>query len=81
MRTKVRVNSWYIFNRAGMDRLDPRAEINISEGQLVQVKNCHGCPPANTMGQCYVFDTEGKFIGMVDTYSLTKATPEQRKAA
>jgi hypothetical protein len=46
---RVRVNSIYRFNPGFMDR-----NSGIETGALVRVINLHGCPPANTMGQCYI---------------------------
>lgn len=69
---KVRVNSLYKYKAASFDLFDPKCVI--AEGTVVRVKNMYGCPPANTMGQCYVFDKDtDEFIGMVSTNSLTKA--------
>lgn len=68
---KVRVGGLYVFNAVGFDITDPKC--SIPAGTVVKVKNMHGCPPANTMGQCYVFDKDtDKFIGMVSTASLSK---------
>lgn len=40
-------------------------------GKLVKVINLPGCPPANTMGHCYVQRVEnGKFLGLVCCNSL-----------
>jgi len=70
---KVRVGQvlYYVANL--LDRCD--GQTGLAEGTQVKVINLHGCPPANTMGHCYVGDTiTGKFIGMVCTNSLhTKA--------
>jgi len=70
---KVRVGQVLYYVANGLDRVDART--NLEEGTQVKVINVHGCPPANTMGHCYVGDTiTGKFIGMVCTNSLhTKA--------
>lgn len=73
---RVRVNSIYRFT-AGyfMDRnacLTDGCPLEV--GDLVQVINLLGCPPANTMGQCYVRlvgDTSKAFV-MVSTSSLEK---------
>jgi hypothetical protein len=71
MLMKVRVNGLYVFNAVGLDITDPKCRL--PNGTVVRVKNMHGCPPANTMGQCYIFtkDTD-EFIGMVSTASLSK---------
>ena len=70
---KVRVGQVLYYVPTLLDKID--AHTNLEEGAQVKVINVHGCPPANTMGHCYVGDTlHGKFIGMVCTNSLhTKA--------
>jgi len=69
---KVRVGQWYVYNANGLDRFYPTCQIN--DGTVVKVINLHGAPPANMMGQCYVGTVpDGKFIGMVNTISLTPA--------
>jgi hypothetical protein len=66
---KVRVGQEYIFYANLLDRMD--AKCVIASGEIVRVGNLPSAPPANTMGQCYVFDIrDGKFIGMVSTGSL-----------
>lgn len=64
---KVRVNAHYIFYPNFLDRFDGRT--GLVPGSVVKVINLHGCPPANTMGHCYV-EFEGKFVGMVHCNSL-----------
>ncbi len=69
---RVRVGSRYVYNPAGFDLFDPKT--NLQPGTVVKVGNLPSAPPANTMGQCYVFDVAtGKFIGMVSTASLSPA--------
>jgi hypothetical protein len=46
---RVRANSIYRFNPGFMDR-----NCFFETGSLVRVINLYGCPPANTMGQCYI---------------------------
>lgn len=65
---KVRANSTYRFEPVGMDIYRP-AHHGLDRGDIVKVVNLHGCPPANTMGQCHV-QRDGKFMGMVSTNSL-----------
>lgn len=50
----------------------------LKTGDHVQVVNLHGCPPANTMGMCYVkrVDVDEKFAGMVCTNSLVDEKPQ-----
>ena len=68
---KVKVNSVYIYHANLLDRCDGRT--GLLDGTLVTVANRHGCPPANTMGHCYVDDGRGRG-GLVSTNSLhTKA--------
>lgn len=77
---RVRVNSLYTYKASGFDRFDPKAP-GIPEGAVVRVVNLHGCPKANTMGQCYVADPEsGRFIGMVDCHSLTPKKAEKSRS-
>ena len=72
---KVRVGSIYKYEPVGIDRFNPPVG-NPQEGDLLKVVNLFGCPPANTMGHCYVnfVDTgdNKKFAGMVCTNSLIK---------
>tara|TARA_Y100001973_G_C5137550_1_gene301151 strand:- start:134 stop:349 length:216 start_codon:yes stop_codon:yes gene_type:complete len=66
---KVKTNSYYKYSPVGLDCLDPRT--NLMPGDIVQVKNIPGCPPANTMGHCHVY-YKGKFAGLVLCNSLVK---------
>lgn len=68
---KVRVNSQYRFNPCGWDVFRPCGTL-LKPGDLVQVINLYGCPPANTMGQCYVrlVGDSSKAFQMVSTASL-----------
>ena len=70
---KVRVGQILYYVPTLLDRYDGRT--GLKEGALVKVINVHGCPPANTMGHCYVGEPDtGKFIGLVCCNSLhTKA--------
>lgn len=69
---RVRVNSIYRFNPAPID-----GNSGIELGALVRVVNLYGCPPANTMGHCYVIPAtnakgdNSNFV-MVCTGSLEK---------
>jgi hypothetical protein len=72
---KVRVNATYRFEPNGWDTLRPCAgTLDLKPGDLVQVINLPGCPPANTMGQCYVrlVGDSSKAFKMVSTGSLVK---------
>ena len=70
---KVHVNSRYIYHPNLLDLVDGRT--GLKSGDLVRVKNLHGCPRANTMGHCHVVDpVSSDYIGLVSTNSLyTKA--------
>lgn len=67
---KVRVGSRYTYQPVGLDLWDSCT--NLVAGTEVKVINLHGCPPANTMGHCYVEDMEGNFKGLVLCNSLQK---------
>ena len=68
MNRKVRVGSKYIFHPVMFDKINPPFGY-LKDGSLVKVVNKFGCPPANTMGMCYV-ELNGVFAGMVCTNSL-----------
>lgn len=72
MANKVVVGRRYRYVPVMLDKMD----WDIPEGTIVRVVNQHGCPPANTMGHCYIETLEGKFIGLVCTNSLV---PIERK--
>lgn len=69
---KVRVNSKYTYNPVGMDIWSPCTDLKA--GEVVVVRNEHGCPPANTMRMCHVRRLDGSFAGLVLTASLEKVT-------
>ena len=76
MTNKVRVGSEYIFYPNMLDKIDGRTRI--TPGAIVKVVNMPGCPPANTMGHCYVANrVTGEFLGMVSTNSLYKFADRQ----
>lgn len=64
---RVRANSFYVYVPNSWDRFDARTDLQ--SGDLVQVRNLLGCPPANTMTHAHVFK-DGKFAGLVCTDSL-----------
>jgi hypothetical protein len=70
---RVRIGARYIYDPVLLDVIDGRT--GLKKGDLVQViKSPHGCPPAGTMGHCYVgHPVNGRFIGMVHVNSLTPA--------
>jgi len=66
---KVRVNQVLIYHPNILDACDGRT--NLKSGDMVKVINVAGCPKANTMGHCYVGNSDtGEFIGLVCTNSL-----------
>jgi len=65
---KVRVNSKYKYVPVGMDLFSPVSAI--PSGTVVRVVNKRGCPPANTMGHCYIETLDGSIFGLVLTNSL-----------
>lgn len=72
---KVRVGAKYTYEPVMLDLLSPPygAERGILKaGDQVKVVNLYGCPPANTMGHCYVNTLAGEFAGMVCTNSLVR---------
>ena len=90
---KVRANATYFYNPGGLDVFRPcdGAE-QFKKGDKVRVVNLHGCPPANTMGQCYIVpadavkDDRGRWdkdFAMVSTDSLQRepVAAEQPAAA
>ena len=67
---KVRANNWYTYRPALYDVIDPRT--TLVSGERVQVRKMRGCPPPNVMNHAHVFDSAGKFRGLVSTYSLAR---------
>ena len=68
---RVRAGQTYRYDPVMWDVFDPKTKLQ--EGDIVRVKNLHGCPPANTMGHCHVVDPQtGEFIGLVHVNSLHK---------
>lgn len=43
---------------------------HLEEGMIVVKTQPHGCPKNGTMGQCYVANLDGEFLGMVCLKSL-----------
>ena len=68
---KVKVGKLYKYNPVMMDILYPASINTLKLGDIVKVVNKFGCPPANTMGQCYV-EKDGEFQGLVRCDSLEK---------
>jgi len=71
---RVRVGSRYRYEPVMLDLCSPPYGVEtgqMKKGDTVKVVNQHGCPPANTMGMCYV-EKDGEFMGMVCTNSLRK---------
>lgn len=74
MIKRVRVGSKYHFVPVAMDRCgsSPSPAMGVVPiGAEVKVVNQRGCPPANTMGMCYI-EYQGEFVGMVCCNSLLK---------
>ena len=71
---RVKVNSIYRFEANGWDTFDAKHGGYLKNGDLVKVVNLYGCPPANTMGQCYVrlVGDSSKQFAMVSTGSLSR---------
>ena len=66
---RVKANSTYIYNPAGVDLWDARTDLK--EGTMLRVINLPGCPKASTLGHCHVADPQtGSFIGLVCAASL-----------
>lgn len=80
---KVRVNGIYKFEANGWDRFDPKHRGLLKDGDLVQVINLPGAPPANTMGQCYVrlVGDSSTAFAMVSTGSLSANPTNARRRA
>ena len=72
---KVRANSIYRYQPVLLDQINPPYG-RPQPGQLLRVKNLHGCPPANAMGHCHVVDPQtGEFVGLVCCNSLQPRLP------
>ena len=71
MNRKVKVGKTYIYDPVFFDQIISPPVGNPEQGYFVVVVNLNGCPPANTMGSCYInFADSGEFAGMVSTNSL-----------
>jgi hypothetical protein len=75
---RVRVGGIYRYEPVGMDIWSP-CNASLKSGALVKVINIYGCPPANTMGHCYVENFIGTFQGLVLCNSLVEASVEDKK--
>jgi hypothetical protein len=62
-----------VFTFTGAALID--REVGIEKGTQVRITQLYGCPPAGTMGQCYVAEAETPytFLGMVSCGSLEAA--------
>lgn len=63
----------FVFKAAGFDIFDRRAHTPEDGTIVIKTQPGYGCPKNGTMGQCYIADLDGEFIGMVSLASLTKA--------
>lgn len=75
---RVRVGQVFAWKPVLLDKLDARLA-GIEEGLFLKVINLRGCPPANTMGHCYVETMTGDFIGLVHCNSLQKLDAKLRR--
>lgn len=67
---RVRAGQVYTYTGDGlMDMVDGHP---VSIGTKVRVINLPGCPPANTMGHCYIQTLRGEFLRLVQPTSLGK---------
>jgi len=69
---RVKANTKYKFNPCVLDILQPTSTLTANAGDVVKVINLPMAPKANTMGQCYIEDMQGNFVGMVSVHSLDK---------
>jgi hypothetical protein len=70
---RVRPGSRYKYVPVLWDVADPPYGVtrgHLNTGDIVRVKNLHGCPPANTMGMCHIETLAGEFAGLVFCNSL-----------
>jgi hypothetical protein len=57
---RVRVNATYYFDPCLYDKINGDSTKLFKRGDKVRVINLHGCPPANTMGMCYIVPADAK---------------------
>lgn len=74
---RVRVKSMYRYVPTMLDTMDCRNSATVNE--IVRVVNLPNAPKANTMGQCYINNLAGDFLGMVCTQSLQAITPRNSR--
>jgi len=68
---RVTPGNVYHWDPVMLDQFDRNKMLPVlTRGELLTVVNRHGCPPANTMGHCYVQRQDGEFAGLVCTNSL-----------
>jgi hypothetical protein len=60
MTKKVRVNATYYFNPCLFDKINGNSTAIFKRGDRVRVVNLYSCPPANTMGMCYIVPVDAK---------------------
>jgi hypothetical protein len=69
---RVRVGQRFTWEPVMLDACDPRLAW-LAKGTELRVINLRGCPPANTMGHCYVETVaEKEFVGLVCCNSLKR---------
>lgn len=75
---RVRVGNLYHYDPVLIDRTS-RHTHHIEPGLYVRVINMTGCPPANTMGHCYIENMLGEFLGLVCCNSLVDLDAATRR--
>lgn len=66
----------YRFEATASDLYD-RRNYTPEDGAIVIKTQPFGVPKNGTMGQCYIADLDGNFIGMVDVRSLVPVKKEK----
>ena len=77
---RVRAGSKYTFQPVLLDQINPPYGVRagfLKEGDVVQVVNLQGCPPANTMGHVGI-EKDGEFAGLVCCNSLIPLSKKRR---
>jgi hypothetical protein len=81
---RVRANATYFYDPCFLDKHGD-ASSKFNRGDKVRVVNLYGCPPANTMGHCYIVAADAKknacgnyeTFAMVAVGSLEKTKPAE----
>ena len=77
---RARVGSRYVYDPVFLD-----LEHSLEPGAAVKVVNLYGCPPANTMGHCYIIRAEERQqdkppFWLVSTNSLRKVPVAEKQS-